>query len=100
MSATTTHPTPPRHPAHGAYLFADELPIKNINIEREQPANTCFGLPTVSAALAITGGDVGGPLHFALEDLRLAGVVRILNWREVSERGLPNTGWPWCEDVR
>ena len=59
-----------------------------------------FGLPTVSAALAITGGDVGGPLHFALEDLRLAGVVRILNWREVSERGLPNTGWPWCEDVR
>ena len=31
-----------------------------------------FGLPTVSAALAITGGDVGGPLHFALEYLRLA----------------------------
>ena len=46
-----------------------------------------FGLPTVSAALAITGGDVGGPLHFALEDLRLAGVVRILSWR-VWARGL------------
>ena len=59
-----------------------------------------FGLPTVSAALALTGDEVGGPLHEALEEARRRGLVRILTWREVIDRGLPSTGWPWCEDVR
>ena len=59
-----------------------------------------FGLPTVSAALAITGDAVGGPLHEALEEARRCGLVRVLTWHEVIERGLPSTGWPWCEDVR
>ena len=59
-----------------------------------------FGLPRVSTLMAITGHEVGGPAHVAIDAARRRGVLRLLPWDEVQQRRLPCTGWPWCEDVR
>lgn len=58
------------------------------------------GLPLVTAARAILGDEVGGRAFRAMEVARRRGLLRILSWREASVRGLPATGWSWCEDVR